>query len=273
MILSTHGIIGSSVTVASGDADALAFFTAAGITDTTQKSAVNTLVTDLKTANIWTKMRALYPFVGGTAAQHRYNLKAPTTNASDFYLMPYGGITHSSNGVQFNGTTGYFDTQLTPFLILTQNSSHLSFYSRTNTSSLSDAGGQDDLSPNGQFYLQVNNSNAYFSIKNADAGRVVVANTNSQGMFLASRTAVSLLKGYKNDVLKGSNTTTSGAGGMNIPALLGGFNYRNSSGTITKYYTGKEFAFASIGDGLTDTEVTNFYTAVQNFNTTLTRNI
>ena len=40
MILSTHGIIGSSVTVASGDADALAFITAAAITNTTQQSAI-----------------------------------------------------------------------------------------------------------------------------------------------------------------------------------------------------------------------------------------
>lgn len=255
------------------DADAQLFITNASITDLTQKNAINTLVTDLKTASIWTKMKAIYPFVGGTASQHRYNLKAPTTNASDFYLIPYGGITHSSNGVQFNGTTGYFDPQLTPYLTLAQNSSHLSFYSRTNTSTYGDMGGQDDFSPNGQFYVIANNSTAGFSIKNTDPGGVSVANTNSQGMFLASRTAASLLKGYKNDVLKGSNTTTSGAGGMNIPALLGAFNYRNSGGTITKYYSGKEFAFASIGDGLTDTEVTNFYTAVQAYQTTLSRNI
>ena len=271
MILANHGIVSSSV--ASFDADALAFITAASIADNTQKTAINTLVTDLKAYNIWTKMKALYPFVGGTSASHRYNLKTPTTNTSDFYLTPYGGMTHSSNGVVFNGTNSYFDPQLTPLNVLTPTSSHLSFYSRTDDTIAYEMGGQDDQSSNGQFYVRADKTNAYFSIKNTDSARVIVANTNTQGMFLASRTASNLLTGYKNGVLKGSNTTTPGAGGMNIPALIGAFNYRNSGGTITKYYSGKEFAFASIGDGLTDTEASNFYTAVQTYQTTLSRQV
>lgn len=272
MILANHGIISSSGAL-SFDADALAFITAASITDNTQKTAVNTLVTDLKTYNIWTKMKAIYPFVGGTASSHRYNLKTPTTNTSDFYLTPYGGMTHSSNGVAFNGTNSYFDTQLIPLNQLTATSSHLSFYLRNDNTGLNDMGGQDDQSPNGQFYMQANKTNAYFSIKNTDSGRIVVANTNTQGMFLASRTASNSLIAYKNGVLIGNNTTTSGAGGMNIPALIGGFNYRDSGGTITKYYSQKEFAFASIGDGLSGTESSNFYTAVQSFNTLLARQV
>jgi hypothetical protein len=45
------------------DADALAFITAAGITDATQQSAINQLVITLKGLSIWTKMKAIYPFV------------------------------------------------------------------------------------------------------------------------------------------------------------------------------------------------------------------
>jgi len=41
------------------DADAQAFITAAAITDSTQQSAINTLVTDLKGYGIWTKMKAI----------------------------------------------------------------------------------------------------------------------------------------------------------------------------------------------------------------------
>ena len=59
---------------ASVDTDALSFITAASITDATQKTAINTLVKDLKIANIWTKMKAIYPFVGGNAIAHAYNL-------------------------------------------------------------------------------------------------------------------------------------------------------------------------------------------------------
>ena len=38
-------------------------------------------------------------------------------------------------------------------------------------------------------------------------------------------------------------------------------------------YAARECAFASIGDGLTDTDVSNLYTAVQAFQTTLSRNV
>jgi len=56
----------SGVVAPAVDADAQAFITAANITNTTQQSAIDTLVKSLKTANIWTKMKAIYPFVGGT---------------------------------------------------------------------------------------------------------------------------------------------------------------------------------------------------------------
>ena len=74
------------------DPDAQAFLTAAGITDATITSAINTLVVDLKGYNIWTKMKAVYPFVGGTAAAHKFNLKNPLfalLQSSRFVLSQY----------------------------------------------------------------------------------------------------------------------------------------------------------------------------------------
>jgi hypothetical protein len=38
-------------------------------------------------------------------------------------------------------------------------------------------------------------------------------------------------------------------------------------------YDNREQAFASIGDGLTDNEASNLYTAVQAYQTTLSRNV
>jgi len=52
----TQTKIGWRAYVSSGvDTDAQAFITAASITDSTQQSAINTLVTQLKTYGIWTK--------------------------------------------------------------------------------------------------------------------------------------------------------------------------------------------------------------------------
>jgi hypothetical protein len=60
------------------DADAMAFISAAGISDTTQVTAIDNLVFNLKQNNLWNKMYAIYPFVGGTSEiNHKYNLKDP----------------------------------------------------------------------------------------------------------------------------------------------------------------------------------------------------
>ena len=96
------------------DADAQAFIAAAGITNLTQASAVNTLVNDLKTYGLWTKMKALYPMVGGTATSHKFNLKDPRDLDAAFRLTFSGGWTHSSTGALPNGTTGYAETYFNP---------------------------------------------------------------------------------------------------------------------------------------------------------------
>jgi hypothetical protein len=99
------------------DADATAFITAAGITNLTQASAINTLVNDLKTYGLWTKMKALYPFVGGTATSHKFNLKDPRDLDAAFRLVFTGGWTHTSTGAKPNGTTGYANTYLNPYVV------------------------------------------------------------------------------------------------------------------------------------------------------------
>jgi hypothetical protein len=90
------------------DTDATAFSLAAGLTDTTQKSAVNTLVKDLKRYGLWTKIKAFYPFVGGNAESHRLNL----VNTQIYSLTFSGGWIHDSNGVKSNGSNTIADTQL-----------------------------------------------------------------------------------------------------------------------------------------------------------------
>ena len=115
------------------DPDAEAFLLAAEITDDTEISAINQLVIDLKNNNLWTKMRAVYPFVGGTSTTHKFNLKDPRDLDVAYRLTFSGGIVHSSTGVLPNGTNGWADTYLnssvtnfpTPMYI------SLSYYSRT----------------------------------------------------------------------------------------------------------------------------------------------
>lgn len=94
------------------DSDAQTFITQASITDNTQKAAVNRLVQDLKEANLWTKFFAIYPFVGGTATAHGQDLKGTYDIVNIASSTWTADVTHNSNGITGNGTSGFGDTGL-----------------------------------------------------------------------------------------------------------------------------------------------------------------
>lgn len=248
------------------DADASAFFTAASITDSTQKSAINQLVLDLKSYNIWTKMKAIYPVVGGSASSHAVNLKTPGT----YNLTFATGMTHSSTGMTGNGTTGYANTNFNPSTQSTLNNTHITFYSRTNLESTSvEIGNGSGASAQWVMHLRYTGVGAISDQYNFNTGRITAANTNSQGFYIGTRTASNIHKLFKNNAQLGTTNTGSSGSFLNLNLFL---LATNQNGTAAAYST-KECAFASIGDGLTDTEAANFYTAVQAYQTTLSRNV
>jgi hypothetical protein len=267
----------SSPVVSGTDTDAQAFITAASITDSTQQSAINTLVTQLKTYGIWTKMKALYPMVGGTAASHKFNLKDPRDLDAAYRLVFNGGWVHSSNGALPNGTTGYADTKFIIAQVYPSSITniHVSYYSKTNTNKYEMIGMQDDSVGQGsQVYIQDNGAVQYYSALNTNANSITLNKVQSSiGHYLTSRTSLTSLKGYRDGVIQGSNTNTSSSSNLRstLPFVIGATIYKLSS--IQYYYGNKESAFASIGDGLTDAEAANFYTAVQTFQSTLGRQI
>jgi len=258
------------------DTDAQAFITATAITDTTQKNAINDLVLDLKAAGVWTKMKALYPMVGGTATTHKFNLKDPRDLDAAYRLTFAGGWTHSSTGALPNGSTGYADTNLIPSSILNDYNSHMSYYSRTNSLSdfWNDTGCQDDfpLGTPRQLYIKFAGT-FVFSNQQNDGNRIFQVNANSLGFAMVSRTSQTNMKAYRNASIAGSNTTSATGARPGINPLLGGWLYRNSSGNLQRYYGDKQCAFSSIGDGLTDLESNLFYQIVEKYQYALGRNV
>lgn len=247
------------------DADAQAFITAASITDATQQSAINQLVVDLKGYGIWTKMKALYPFVGGTASTHKFNLKDPRDLDAAFRLVFNGGWTHSSTGALPNGTNAFANTYFTEQLA-NANNQHISTYLRTNVDEARADIGVVQTGVNGETNIISRLSNqSYFRVHGANS--TTVSNTDSRGLFIANRPNNTTIKAIKNlTITTISNTSVNIS---NIPIFLGCYNF---NGTATAF-SSKQTAFASIGDGLSDTEAANFYTAVQAFQVTLGRSI
>jgi hypothetical protein len=257
------------------DTDAQAFLTAASIMDSTQASAVNTLVTSLKTAGIWTKMKALYPFVGGTAQSHKFNLKDPRDADAAFRLSFTGGWTHTATGALPNGTTAYAETKFSEYNNITNgdtqlsNYSHLSLYSRTNASSIDTYGGvgvYDYQDYGTSFVLTLKRADGLSYAYSKNVNTTPVSMPDSRGFFILNRQSNSLFKYNRNDVLLAQNTTTTGSGGTRNGVTLGSvYDWGR------RYYDNKEHAFVSIGFSLTDAESTALYNAVQAFQTTLGR--
>lgn len=266
MILASLGIIATSRGVS--DADAQAFITAASITDNTQKNAINQLVIDLKSANIWTKMKAIYPFVGGTASQHRFNLKDPRTIDAAFYLSFYGGGSHTSNGYEPN-LTSYADSKLNPFNILNINSCHFSYYSRTNTSKDNYDMGvtTNSTGVNLTFAtaLKWTDGNIYYGMSFNEVGK---SSSSSSKSFIFNKTSSTSTSLFENTT-KTSNTIVTKSALPNSNIFIAA---RNLDG-VAQNSSQRNCAFATIGDGISDPEATALYNAVQTFQTTLGRQV
>ena len=249
------------------DPDAQAFITAAAITDVTQQGAINTLVLALKGYSIWTKFKAIYPIVGGTASQHKYNLKDPRDLDAAFRLTYAVGVTHSSTGMVGNGSSGYADTYFTPSTSgMLLNSAHLGFYSRTDSNVYQvEMGNWDGTAST---LLLIRQAGSGTVRMNNGAFNINFTNTNAQGFYLSNRTASNVIKAFKNGVSQVTSTQVSNSLPARKITLLAFFD-----NNIIQYYSTKQCAFASIGDGLTDAEAANFYTAVQAYQTTLGRQV
>lgn len=248
-----------------------AFASATAITDTTILNALNTFDLGLISNGLDTKMKALYPFVGGTATTHKYNFMDARDLDIAFRLQFNGGITHSSTGVLFGGVNGYADTKLIPSSNLTFGSTHLSIYSRTNSPKDAWNGASNSFLPIFALNLRSSDNGCFFDGYDYTTHRIVVINTtDSRGLFIGNVSSTTSQKIYINGAVTVSNTT---AQTQNIlPSYSMFLAGRNDSGN-TSAYDNKEIALATIGNGLTDGEATTFYNLVQAMQTSLSRQV
>lgn len=246
------------------DTDAATFFSAAGITDVTQKSAVNQLVLDLKTNSIWSKMLALYPFVGGSATTHKWNLKDPRDLDAAFRLTFNGGWTHASTGALPNGTNGYADTFFTPSVSLSLNSGHCAYYIRTNFANTKN----NVLAKNTTAdYFGIYNDISKFYPSINDGNGLSYTPAVLKGMFASSRTASTQVLYMANGTT--GSLTQSSTSLVSVVVPIGCHRYATTLGG----YSNNEFGFVSLGTGLTTSELGYLNSAVVAFQTTLGRNV
>jgi hypothetical protein len=238
--------------------DAGLFFnrvTAAGGTLTqTERSAVSRLVNDLKSANLWDSMKAIYPMVGATSASCAQNLKS-----ADFTGIFSNGWTFSSTGAKGDGyvTSSYMNTQILPTTQLVTSSAHISIYANTIASS-NVIMGNNELT----CFIQPSTTTLYGSL--ATGTYMQVANTQSPSFLIVNRQSTNTQKLIKNNttIVTQTSAASSYSAAQNI--FVGAYTTSGNSSDAS-------IAFSSIGSGLSDTQASDLHTVVQTFQTSLYR--
>jgi len=247
------------------DADAQTFITAASIADVPTQYIINNLVVGLKADSLWTKIHRLYPFVGGTATAHSIDLKG-TGNITNSGAWT-SGVTHNSNGITGNGTTGLGDTNFKFSDVASSiNNAHCYTYCRTTTPLtgryLFGATGTD----NSRVGLYRNSAN--ISLVGMHSNSIAGAQSVSSDFrkhFWQNRSASTGTDWGFNSTSNTELTTSLSACNRNIYVLC-----RNQNGTADNF-TDANLAMMMMSESLNSSERSLFRARVDTFQTALGR--
>jgi hypothetical protein len=263
--------IGVDVFRVSGiDPSAAAFLTAAGITDPTIVNAINRLVLNYKgqgnlnsSVDLWSVSSAIYPMVGGTASTNKFNLKDSRDLDAAFRLSFSGGWTHSSNGILGNGTNSFANTFFNPSTQFSPNSGSIAVYIRNNVDEIRYDFGCTQTT--NELMIIARGSNLQYANYGPNATYGTAANTDSRGWFETTRIGAINTYGRKNGVTTITHIETENRPNFNL--YIGG---NNNSGTAANFAS-KNYAFAKIGQALSDANSLLEYNIIQQFQTDLGR--
>lgn len=224
-----------------------------------RKAQINTLITALKSSGVWQKLDTLWICAAHDEQAGRLNWVSPST----FTLTAVNSPTFTTDrGFAGNGTTSYLNTGYVPStagLLYTLDSAHISFWSRTNTGSSSMVSmGARTLSTAAQTLINARlGTNTATFRTNQDAVGASPASTTSIGHFLARRSGAALNSLWKDGALFAQDTQSSTA----LTAFAITLGALNTAGVVASFDT-RQIAASSIGASLTDTEIINFYAAL-----------
>jgi hypothetical protein len=203
----------------------------------TVKPYIDTLVRDLKglpnpnytTYNIWNSLSVIYPFYGGTAASHKFNLKDPRNADAAYRLIFTGSPTHSAAGTEFNGVNQTANT----YFIVNGTPSH-GFYINGGALSQSvgyNVGSEGFSGQNVSLIVRYNSSTkvttAWFSKSTVAEGGMLVtpsSPTIQYGLYQGNYLSTGRTMTYNKSVLGSDSYTASTS--ITVSIYLGGVNLR-----------------------------------------------
>lgn len=278
----------ASSSSSSYDSDAQAYFDAittnSGTISNGSKDAINTFVLALKSASLWTKMIDVGVFAGDQLAAALVKLKAASGTSDVITNVGFvSGDYTEATGLLGNGTTSKYLRLGVNATHLTQNDTSMSCYNRSSSAAVSGWGVDNPASTNiarFAFHDPWSDGNLYaYEYKvNVAGGQItgVSPGGTPYGHLLHTRTSSTDFRVFRNGSQVGSTNSTSVAGSLSD---LGSsemylFNWNSiGTGAISGVASSYRYAFYHVGTGLTPTNVSDLYTALQALQTSLGRNV
>jgi hypothetical protein len=275
----------ASSSAAAYDPDAEAYFTAAGITDTTEKDAVNQLVLDFKggagcltpsSTDLWTNAAAIWGISPTSLAAAAYNLRDTTSFNYTWINSP----THASTGVSFDGSVQYGDTNLAPSSLTLANSYDITLCVQIANGDASSVGllaGRFGTASGQRTQMMLISGSLYQDIHAGGTARLTTSTSGTyNGRFVT--TADRVANGGKANYLNGSSLGTLNAQDNGTPytynIYTGAQNAQNSGTPSVANASDFEYRFGCVlKKGLISTEVADLDDAIVRYSTALSRNI
>lgn len=252
------------------DADAAAYLaaviSAGGTTDSTISAATDTLFTSLKSNGLYNKIKRLYPFVGGVANSNKINAKIPGTNDIGFN----GGWTHNYSGSTPNGTTGYGNLGIFGSggeNLVGSNYHHSIYIGAPKTSGNFEYDIAAELGFPTNELLSESTDYRYTKVARTDSGQAYQSPPSAYTGFFANSSSDPDFTLQ----IRTIQTPRSQAITLALPSGNTYLGARNNNG-VAELFATKQYSFLTIGERLTNTELSNLENAINTFQTALGRN-
>jgi len=263
----------STSPIPSGTTEANAYLTrvvqSGGTLNSTISAATRTLFTSLVSNNLYDKLYAFYPHLGGVSASHSINAKS-TSHTITFN----GGWTFDlTDGSKPNGTNAYGDTGIRPSNFGSLNSTSVGALLTT----LHTSGGMSDIG-----VMDVSNSSRYyfapyFQSASPQGPRVQInantpvpqstTSTNVVGTYMISRTGSTQFEYYADGVFSEAFSITSVNVGSNYNFVIAAEN----EGNLIKFYSSRGHGFTFFASGLSGAEASTLTTIIKTWANAISR--
>lgn len=265
------------LTVSSFDADAAAYLaevlTEGGTLNATISAATNTLYTELKSNGLYDKMIIFYPFVGGTASSHK--LMGDRTSGTSYDMQWYGGLIHSANGVNANGSNAagktFFDCGDLP-----QDRTMMVYGNGGNTKGYVTGGGQSGLGDENVQIISFTNNTGYFGYGSFNTYVADSVGTEAAGNLVSSVQGTSgsaTVVGYKNGTQVVNNTNVSNTTNTNRYLSLFVDNRISIPNFGFNDASDADVAFLGYAEYFTPAEMVTYSTIIEDFQVALGREL